>query len=46
MPAVVMVDAERVVRWADVHADYTTRTDVATILDALGIPLSALLACR
>ena len=35
MPAVVIVDAEGVIRWIDVHADYTTRTEPAEILQAL-----------
>ncbi|MFE3169264.1 peroxiredoxin-like family protein [Streptomyces sp. NPDC059224] len=35
MPTVVVVDAEGVVRWIDVHPDYTTRTEPAEILKAL-----------
>jgi peroxiredoxin len=35
MPAVVIVDAEGVIRWIDVHADYTTRTEPAEVLQAL-----------
>lgn len=35
MPAVVIVGADRRVRWADVHPDYTTRTPVEDILAAL-----------
>ena len=35
MPTVLIVDGDRVVKFADTHADYTARTEVATILDAL-----------
>lgn len=35
MPAVVVIDADRRVRWADVHPDYTTRTEAAAIVDAV-----------
>ncbi len=35
MPTVLIVDRDRVVRFADVHPDYTSRTEVATILSAL-----------
>ena len=35
MPAVVIVGADRRVRWADVHPDYTSRTAVEDILAAL-----------
>ncbi|WP_375389383.1 peroxiredoxin-like family protein [uncultured Amnibacterium sp.] len=34
-PTVLVVDADRVVRFADVHVDYTTRTEVSTILAAV-----------
>ncbi|KQO63545.1 peroxiredoxin-like family protein [Curtobacterium sp. Leaf261] len=34
-PTVLVVDADRVVRFVDVHVDYTTRTEVPTILDAV-----------
>jgi peroxiredoxin len=34
-PTVLVVDADRVVRFADVHVDYTTRTEVPTILAAV-----------
>src|SRR6195952_3674172 len=34
-PTVLVVDADRTVRFADVHVDYTTRTEVATILEAV-----------
>ena len=34
-PTVLLVDADRVVRFVDVHVDYTTRTEVATIVEAL-----------
>jgi peroxiredoxin len=36
MPTVLIVDADRTVRFADTHADYTARTEVAAIVDALG----------
>ncbi len=35
MPTVVLVDGSGVIRWIDVHPDYTTRTEVADIVDAL-----------
>jgi peroxiredoxin len=35
MPAVVIADAGHVVRWIDVHPDYSTRTEPAQILGAL-----------
>ncbi len=35
MPTVLVVDPDRVVRFADVHPDYTTRTEVPAILEAL-----------
>ncbi len=35
MPTVLIVDRERVVRFVDVHPDYTGRTEVADILHAL-----------
>ena len=34
-PTVLVVDGDRVVRFADVHVDYTTRTEVPTILEAV-----------
>jgi peroxiredoxin len=34
-PTVLVIDAGRVVRFADVHVDYTTRTEVAEILKAV-----------
>jgi peroxiredoxin len=36
-PTVLVVDAGRVVTFADVHVDYTTRTEVSEILAALGV---------
>jgi peroxiredoxin len=36
-PTVLIVDADRVVQFADVHVDYTTRTEVATIVDQLSL---------
>ena len=35
MPAVLLVDSDRVVRWIDVHPNYATRTEPAEILAAL-----------
>jgi signal recognition particle subunit SEC65 len=35
MPTVLIIDPERTVVFADTHADYTARTEVATIIDAL-----------
>lgn len=35
MPTTVLVDAEGVIRWIDVHPDYTTRTEPQQVLDAL-----------
>ena len=35
MPTVVIADAGHVVRWIDVHPDYSTRTEPAQILGAL-----------
>ena len=35
MPTVLVVDRDRVVRFADVHPDYTSRTEVETIVSAL-----------
>ncbi|MEU4252201.1 peroxiredoxin-like family protein [Amycolatopsis sp. NPDC026612] len=34
-PAVLVVDRERVIRFADVHPDYTTRTEPARILEVV-----------
>ncbi len=34
-PTVLVVDAGRVVRFADVHVDYTTRTEVPRIIEAV-----------
>jgi peroxiredoxin len=34
MPAVLIVDSHRRVRWADVHPDYTTATEPTTIIHA------------
>ncbi len=34
-PSVFVIDAEGVVRFADVHVDYTTRTEVATVVAAV-----------
>ena len=35
MPTVAIVDADGIIRWIDVHPDYTSRTEVADIVDAL-----------
>jgi len=35
MPTVAIVDGTGIIRWIDVHPDYTTRTEVAGILDAV-----------
>jgi len=35
MPTVLVVDPDRVVRFADVHPDYTSRTEVQAIISAL-----------
>jgi peroxiredoxin len=37
MPTVLIVDPDRTVRFADTRADYTARTEVADILDALSV---------
>ncbi|MCS6562602.1 MULTISPECIES: peroxiredoxin-like family protein [Curtobacterium] len=34
-PSVFVIDEDGVVRFADVHVDYTSRTEVATVLEAL-----------
>jgi peroxiredoxin len=35
MPTVLVVDADRIVRFADVHPDYASRTEVPAIITAL-----------
>jgi peroxiredoxin len=35
MPATVILDPGRTVRWIDVHPDYTTRTEPRQVIDAL-----------
>jgi peroxiredoxin len=40
MPTVVIVDAAGIIRWIDVHPNYTTRTEVADITAALDEHLS------
>ena len=35
MPTTVLVDAAGVIRWIDIHPNYTTRSEVADILSAL-----------
>lgn len=39
MPATLIVDPDRVVRWVDVHPDYTTRSEATEILAALDTPI-------
>lgn len=34
-PSVFVIDGDGVVRFADVHVDYTTRTEVATVVEAV-----------
>jgi alkyl hydroperoxide reductase subunit AhpC len=35
MPTTVVIDADRIVRWIDVHPDYGTRSEVSDILAAI-----------
>jgi peroxiredoxin len=35
MPTTVVIDADRVLRWVDVHPDYSTRSEVSDILAAI-----------
>ena len=35
MPTVVIADEDGVIRWIDVHADYTTRTELGQVLQAV-----------
>jgi peroxiredoxin len=35
MPTTVVIDAAGIVRWIDVHADYTTRSETSEILEAI-----------
>ncbi len=35
MPATVIIDASRTVRWIDVHPDYSTRTETQQVIAAL-----------
>jgi peroxiredoxin len=37
MPTVLIVDGAGIIRWIDVHPNYTTRTEVAEIVDALSV---------
>lgn len=37
MPTVAVVDADRVLRFIDVHPDYTTRTEASEVLAALAV---------
>ncbi|WP_396926336.1 peroxiredoxin-like family protein [Mycolicibacterium sp.] len=36
MPTVLVLDTAGVIAWSDVHPDYTTRTEVPDIMDAVG----------
>ena len=39
MPTTVVVDAEGVIRWIDVHPDYSSRSEPAEIVAAVdGLP--------
>jgi peroxiredoxin len=40
MPTVVVIDAEHRLSWIDVHPDFTTRTEVSDILDAVTASLA------
>jgi hypothetical protein len=35
MPAIVIIDANRVVRFADVHPDWLVRTEADAVIDAV-----------
>jgi alkyl hydroperoxide reductase subunit AhpC len=35
MPTTLIVDSDNIVRWMDVHPDYSTRSEPQEILDAL-----------
>lgn len=35
MPTVIVVDASGIIRWVDVHRDYTTRTEPDQVLEAI-----------
>jgi hypothetical protein len=35
MPTTVLVDAQDIIGWIDVHPNYTTRTEVTDILAAI-----------
>lgn len=39
MPTVVLVDTSGTIRWIDVHPNYTERTEVTTILEAIATSL-------
>ena len=41
MPTTLIVDAEGIVRWIDVHPDYTTRSEAADILAAVAANLGS-----
>jgi peroxiredoxin len=40
MPTTLILDTQGVLRWIDVHPDYTTRTEVADIMSALDTALA------
>jgi hypothetical protein len=35
MPTVIIADAAGIIRWIDVHRDYTTRTEPEQVLQAI-----------
>jgi hypothetical protein len=37
MPTTVVIDADHVIRWIDVHPDYSTRSEPAEIFAALDV---------
>ena len=39
MPTTVLVDAEGIIRWIDVHPNYTTRSEPTAILAAVAAQL-------
>jgi peroxiredoxin len=41
MPTVLIADAHGVIRWIDVHADYTTRTEPGQVLQAISQTITA-----
>jgi hypothetical protein len=39
MPTVIIADSDGVIRWIDVHRDYTTRTEPGQILEAIALTI-------